>query len=107
MAEFSQGVGLIIRGLVAMLFAVGLVGGLHVYLGFRLVSAPALGQPWTALGWVALGLLFVSIPLGFVASRRVKRTAGGCLARLLRFTLRVCPGRPLAVLVPWSQSPPL
>src|SRR5688572_76120 len=63
-------VGLIIRGLAAMLLAVGLVGGLHVYLGFRLVSAPVLGQPWTALGWVALGLLFVSIPLGFVASRR-------------------------------------
>lgn len=63
-------VGLIIRGLTALLFMVGLVGGLHVYLGFRLVAAPALGQPWTALGWVALGLLFLSIPLGFVASRR-------------------------------------
>ncbi len=63
-------VGLIIRGLMAMLFAVGLVGGLHVYLALRLVSAPALGQPWTVLGWVALGLLFISIPMGFVASRR-------------------------------------
>jgi hypothetical protein len=85
MAELSQGmeheqqdgvplsqvpVGLIIRGLVAMLLVVGLVGGLHAYLGLRLVSAPALDQPWTGLGWVALGLLFLSIPLGFVASRR-------------------------------------
>lgn len=85
MSELSQGVereqeegvplsqvpvGLIIRGLAALLFAVGLVGGLHVYLGLRLVSAPALGAPWTQLGWAALGLLFVSIPMGFVASRR-------------------------------------
>jgi predicted MPP superfamily phosphohydrolase len=63
-------VGLIIRGLTAMLFTVGLVGGLHAYLAYRLVSAPALGQPWTALGWVVFGLLFLSIPLGFMASRR-------------------------------------
>jgi uncharacterized protein len=63
-------VGLIIRGMAALLFTVGLVGGLHVYLGLRLVSEPALGQPWTTLGWAALGLLFLSIPLGFVASRR-------------------------------------
>ncbi|MDY7226132.1 metallophosphoesterase [Hyalangium rubrum] len=85
MAEFSQGVeheqsdgvrmsqipiGLFIRGLLAMLLAVGLIGGLHAYLGVRLVSAPHLGAPWTTLGWGALGLLFVSIPLGFVASRR-------------------------------------
>ncbi len=66
MAESSQGmqseqhdgvplsqvpIGLIIRGVVAILFAVGLVGGLHGYLGLRLVSEPNLGQPWTALGW--------------------------------------------------------
>lgn len=85
MAESSQGmereqhdgvplsqipIGLIIRGAAAILFAVGLVGGLHGYLGLRLVAGPNLGQPWTALGFVALALLFFSIPLGFVASRR-------------------------------------
>lgn len=85
MAESSQGmereqhdgvplsqvpIGLIIRGAVAILFAVGLVGGLHGYLGLRLVSAPNLGQPWTALGYAALALLFCSIPMGFAASRR-------------------------------------
>ncbi len=63
-------VGLIIRGLLAMLLVVGLIGGLHAYIGLRLVSAPNLGQPWETLGWVSLGLLFVSIPAGFVASRR-------------------------------------
>jgi predicted MPP superfamily phosphohydrolase len=63
-------IGLIIRGLMAILFAVGLVGGLHAWLGLRLVSAPGLGQPWEAIGWLALGLLFFSIPLGFMASRR-------------------------------------
>ncbi|MFL5348608.1 MAG: metallophosphoesterase [Hyalangium sp.] len=85
MAESSQGVereqhdgvplsqvpiGLIIRGMVAILFAVGLVGGLHGYLGLRLLAEPKLGQPWTALGFGALALLFFSIPLGFAASRR-------------------------------------
>jgi uncharacterized protein len=85
MAESSQGmereqhdgvplsqvpIGLVIRGVVAILFAVGLVGGLHGYLGLRLVSDPNLGQPWTALGYVALALLFSSIPMGFAASRR-------------------------------------
>jgi hypothetical protein len=63
-------IGLVIRGLVAMLFAVSLVGGLHGYIGLRLVADPNLGQPWTALGWTALALLFFSIPLGFIASRR-------------------------------------
>ncbi len=63
-------VGLIIRGLLAMLFAVGVVGGLHGYIGLRLVSDTNLGQPWTVLGWGALVLLFFSIPLGFMASRR-------------------------------------
>ncbi|MDC0711382.1 metallophosphoesterase [Stigmatella sp. ncwal1] len=62
-------VGLIIRGLMAMLFAVGVVAGLHGYLGLRLVWEPGWGQPWTALGLGALGLLFASIPLGFMASR--------------------------------------
>ncbi len=63
-------IGLIIRGLAAMLFTIGLVAGLHGYIGLRLLSAPALGQPWEALGWLAVGLLFFSIPMGFVASRR-------------------------------------
>lgn len=63
-------IGLVIRGLVAMLFAVSLVGALHGYIGLRLVSDPNLGQPWTAIGWTALWLLFSSIPLGFIASRR-------------------------------------
>ncbi|WP_224240060.1 metallophosphoesterase [Hyalangium gracile] len=85
MAESSQGlereqhdgvplsqvpIGLIIRGMVAIVFVVGLVGGLHGYLGLRLVSEPNLGQPWEALGYAALALLFFSIPMGFVASRR-------------------------------------
>ncbi|HEX8703723.1 MAG TPA: metallophosphoesterase [Myxococcaceae bacterium] len=85
MSELSQGmehkqqegvplsqvpVGLFIRGLAALLLAVGLVGGLHVYLGNRLVSAPELGSPWTQLGWGALMLLFVSIPMGLAASHR-------------------------------------
>lgn len=63
-------IGLIIRGAVAILFAVGLVGGLHGYLGLRLLADPNLGQPWTALGFGALVLLFFSIPMGFAASRR-------------------------------------
>jgi predicted MPP superfamily phosphohydrolase len=61
---------LIIRGAAGILFAVGLVGGLHAYLGLRLLSDPNVGQPWTALGYAALALLFFSIPMGFAASRR-------------------------------------
>ncbi|WP_224367970.1 metallophosphoesterase [Hyalangium versicolor] len=63
-------IGLIVRGMVAILLMVGLVGGLHGYLGLRLVLDPNLGQPWETLGYTALALLFCSIPLGFVASRR-------------------------------------
>jgi hypothetical protein len=62
-------VGVLLRALLGVLTMVGLVAGIHGYLGLRLLVDPRVPQPWAALGWVALGLLFASIPLGMVAMR--------------------------------------
>ncbi len=67
-------VGLIIRGMAAMLLVTGLVAALHGYIGVRLLADTGLGQPWQGLGWAALAALFVSIPLG-MASTRMRASA--------------------------------
>lgn len=60
---------LIIRGVLMMLVAIALVGGLHAYLALRLVAGSGLMGP-VAWGLNALFVaLFVSIPAGFAAGR--------------------------------------
>jgi hypothetical protein len=48
---------------------VGLVAGLHGYLGVRLVSEPGLPGLWAGLGWAVLGLGFASIPAAMASTR--------------------------------------
>jgi hypothetical protein len=43
--------GLIVRGILVLTLMVGLVAGLHGYLGVRLVSEPGLTAPWAGRGW--------------------------------------------------------
>jgi hypothetical protein len=62
-------VGVLLRALLGLLTMVGLVAGIHGYLGLRLLVDPQVPQPWAALGWGALVLLFASIPLGMMAMR--------------------------------------
>ena len=64
-------VGALLRGLVMALVFLGLVVGLHVYLGVRLLSDPQVPAPWAGLGWAALALGFFSIP-GAMASTRMR-----------------------------------
>ncbi len=67
---------LFIRGLGMVLFAVGLVAGLHGYLGLRLIrDAGAVGPAAVAL-WMLLWALFLSMPLGVLASRTLPRRVG-------------------------------
>ena len=62
-------VGLLLRGLLMLTLMVGLVAGLHGYLGVRLVSEPGLPGPWAGLGWAVLGLGFASIPAAMASTR--------------------------------------
>ncbi|WP_338023433.1 metallophosphoesterase [Archangium primigenium] len=55
--------------LLMLLVMLGLVAGLHVYLGLRLIAAPALPAPWGALGWTALALGFFSLPAAMASTR--------------------------------------
>jgi hypothetical protein len=65
----SVPLGLILRGILVLTLMVGLVAGLHGYLGVRLVSEPGLPAPWAGLGWAVLGLGFASIPAAMVSTR--------------------------------------
>jgi uncharacterized protein len=62
-------VGVLLRGLVMALIFLGLVVGLHVYLGVRLLSDPGVPAPWAGLGWAALALGFLSIPAAMASTR--------------------------------------
>lgn len=62
-----------------LVVTLGMMGGLHYYIGLRLVAGSGLTGWAAALGWGLLAFLFVSVPLGFMASRR----AGGWLAAVL------------------------
>jgi len=62
-------VGLLLRGLLMLTLMVGVVAGLHGYLGMRLVSEPGLPGPWAGLGWAVLGLGFASIPAAMASTR--------------------------------------
>ncbi len=60
---------LFIRGLLFFVFAVGLVAGLHYYLGLRLIRDAGVAGPWKWAAWAVVALLFFSIPGGFAAGR--------------------------------------
>lgn len=64
---------LIIRGLTMVLFSIAVFGGLHYYIGLRLLTQSGLPAPGQGVGWIALGVLFASIPVGFAASRLRRR----------------------------------
>jgi predicted MPP superfamily phosphohydrolase len=66
---------LFVRGLGLLLVMVALVVGLHVYIGERLITGLALGEPWGALAWGALWTAFASIFLGFIGGRLLPRRA--------------------------------
>jgi uncharacterized protein len=69
-APFSQTpICLFIRGLSLALIAVGVVAGLHYYVGLRLISDPGVPPLAAGFGWALLTLLFLSIPAGFASSR--------------------------------------
>jgi predicted MPP superfamily phosphohydrolase len=70
---------LLLRMLAFAAFAVGLIGGLHLYIGTRLVTGAGLTGTWAAVGWGLLAFLFFSIPGGFIATRVLE----GPLATLL------------------------
>ncbi len=77
-ADREVGVGdvpvlLFIRGLAFVLAMVGLVLGLHYYLGTRLFVG--LAQPWAGVAWAVLWCAFLCIPLGVVFGRVLPRAA--------------------------------
>jgi uncharacterized protein len=69
----SMPIMLYVRGLAMALVFIGLVAALHYYVGVRLIRAPGLPAPLSALGWTAVWLLFFSLPVGFSASRWAPR----------------------------------
>ena len=64
---------LFIRGFGLALVAVGLVLSLHYYLGARLIRDAGIRGGAAATMWFVLGLLFLSIPVGFAAGRIAPR----------------------------------
>jgi predicted MPP superfamily phosphohydrolase len=67
---------LIVRGVAMVLFSVAVFGGLHAYIGVRLLADSGLPGPLATAGWILLTLLFIAIPAGFAASRlRVRSVA--------------------------------
>jgi predicted MPP superfamily phosphohydrolase len=60
---------LIVRGAAMVLLSVAVFGGLHAYIGIRLLVGSGLPEPFATAGWFLLALLFISIPAGFAASR--------------------------------------
>ncbi|WP_164011697.1 metallophosphoesterase [Pyxidicoccus trucidator] len=80
MAELSQGaereertrlpVGLLLRWLMSLGGILTVFGGLHAYIAVRLFVSPEWPGAWSVLGPVGVALLFVSLPLGMMMSRR-------------------------------------
>ena len=64
----------ILRGVMFLMFALSLLGGLHYYIGSRLTAG--LSGGWAVAGWSLVALLFLSIPLGFIASRLLSGALG-------------------------------
>ena len=64
---------LFIRGLFFVVAMVGLVLGLHYYLGVRLIRGAQMPEPYAAFAWLSLWVAFASIPAGFILSRLLPR----------------------------------
>lgn len=66
----------LLRMLAMVALVLALVAGLHVYIATRLID----GFGWTGnaavAGWVAISVLFISLPLGLAASRLLPKTIG-------------------------------
>ncbi len=63
---------LFIRGLFFVLVMVGLISGLHYYLGVRLIRGSQLGEPFTTVAWAGLWLAFATIPGGLILGRLLR-----------------------------------
>jgi uncharacterized protein len=64
---------LFIRGLFFVVVMVGLVLGLHYYLGARLIRGAQMPEPFASVAWMTLWVAFASIPLGFILGRTLPR----------------------------------
>jgi len=64
---------LFVRGLALLVVMVGVVVGLHVYIGERLITGLGLVGPARVVGWTALWTAFASIFLGFIGGRVLPR----------------------------------
>ena len=64
---------LFIRGFFFVLVMVGLVLGLHYYLGVRLIGGAGVPEPYATIAWLALWAAFASIPLGLILGRLLPR----------------------------------
>jgi predicted MPP superfamily phosphohydrolase len=64
---------LFIRGLTFLTLMMGLVVGLHWYLGLRLFRDSGLPEPYASAGWTALWASFGAIFAGFVGGRLLPR----------------------------------
>ena len=64
---------LFVRGLFFVVVMVGLVLGLHYYLGVRLIRGAQVPEPYATLAWVALWTAFAFIPAGFIFGRTLPR----------------------------------
>lgn len=57
------------RALLAVAVALGLLTGLHWYIGARMIADAQLAAPWAALGWAALWAAYGSLFLAFLGGR--------------------------------------
>ncbi len=64
---------LFIRGLFFVVVMLGLVLGLHYYLGIRLIRGAQMPQPYASVAWLALWVAFATIPLAFILGRVLPR----------------------------------
>jgi predicted MPP superfamily phosphohydrolase len=68
--ERATPVGAMVRFVVSVSVFLGVLFGLHAYLGLRLFVAPAWPAPWAALGEGLLALLAVTMLAGLMLTRR-------------------------------------
>src|SRR5439155_14058056 len=52
---------------------VGLGGALHYYIGARLIRDTGVPAPFSTVAWAALFTFFFTLPLGFIAGRKLSQ----------------------------------
>jgi predicted MPP superfamily phosphohydrolase len=74
-----------VRALAGFLLMLAVAAGLHGYIGHRLIVGLSLSDSAATVAWVALGLLFLSMPLAMVLTR-APRSAFSRAAQWVAFT---------------------